>query len=488
MRNEQKPTTYWSIERLDNQRSASNYYYQKLYLRLSGVVRTTLADQYTPELCETLALTYAHYFEDVISEFGLWMTFTSKHKELYGKYLPFYDVNEKFYYQDEINASDVRFLTWMVFQKLEDNKLVDPYLPTILETADNVYSILDEEFEKAPINVDLASRMLDLKKYATYQSIREICIQLASKSYLLSPFTNEQIRMANEAVSHLYTDVNETLMSFAINSVVAFSEPTGPIPMMPKDWLASMMDKWGLVIPSKIMKGVEILPYALYQLTGYNQDYVFVNSIDGKEYKINRSSFMNITESSFINKGLQCALVKYNGQWYTNGVTSWMPDTTTFEKFKEESEATAKANKDLYKRILKANKKYPLLYFKDGKECLEWWQTNISIEDEQVNETELADKTFIAIFADEEEGISVVPGAAQYIKDKKNPYFNASLTGGLDVTVLSPAASDKMIYHCIEKKMLPGIGISSIAGEEKGKQLVQENLKFIAHFARGSEK
>lgn len=215
MRNEQKPTTYWSIERLDNQRSASNYYYQKLYLRLSGVVRTTLADQYTPELCETLALTYAHYFEDVISEFGLWMTFTSKHKELYGKYLPFYDVNEKFYYQDEINASDVRFLTWMVFQKLEDNKLVDPYLPTILETADNVYSILDEEFEKAPINVDLASRMLDLKKYATYQSIREICIQLASKSYLLSPFTNEQIRMANEAVSHLYTDVNETLMSFA---------------------------------------------------------------------------------------------------------------------------------------------------------------------------------------------------------------------------------------------------------------------------------
>lgn len=487
MRNEEKPTTYWSIARLDNQRSASNHYYQKLYLKLSGIVRNTLAEAYSPELCETLSLTYAHYFEDVISEFGLWQTFISKHKELYGKYLPFYEINEKFYYEDEVNAVDVRFLTWMVFQKREDTQLTDPFLPLILKLADEVYAVLDEEFEKAPINVDLASRLLDIKKYASFHSIRQICIQLATKSYLLSPFTNEQIRMANEAVANLYADVNDTLMTFAINSVVAFSELTGPVPMAPKDWLSSMMDKWGLIYPAQVMKDVEILPYALYRLTGYNQDYVFVTGTDDKEYKISRSSFTDITESNFINKGLQCALVKYHGEWYTNGVTSWSPDISTFMKFKEETEATAKANKKLYNAIMKANKKRPLLYFKDGQECLEWWKEKIGTEDEQVCEAELADKTFIAIFADAEEGISVAPDAARYIKDKNNPYYDENAQGGLDATILSPAVSDKMIYHCIEKKMLPGLSMESAAGEEEGKKLIQENLGFIAHFVRGSE-
>lgn len=76
-----------------------------------------------------MALTLAHYLEDVISDFGLWAAFTSKHRELYGKYLPFYTIDEENYYCDEINPEDVRFLIWMVLQKSKETTFCNPENP-----------------------------------------------------------------------------------------------------------------------------------------------------------------------------------------------------------------------------------------------------------------------------------------------------------------------------------------------------------------------
>ena len=58
----------------------------------------------------------AAYFEDVISGMGIWRAFILTHKELYGKYLPFYTPDDH-YYDDEVNLEDVRFLLWHYTQQ-----------------------------------------------------------------------------------------------------------------------------------------------------------------------------------------------------------------------------------------------------------------------------------------------------------------------------------------------------------------------------------
>src|SRR5210317_1418816 len=61
---------------------------------------------------ENLACFIVCYFEDVISGAGLWRAFTAQVYELYGTYLPFYDLNPDDYYPDEINIEDISFLIW----------------------------------------------------------------------------------------------------------------------------------------------------------------------------------------------------------------------------------------------------------------------------------------------------------------------------------------------------------------------------------------
>ena len=49
------------------------------------------------------------YYEDVMADAGIWRGFTDKVYEMYGSYLPFYDLDEKEYMRDEPNLDDPVF-------------------------------------------------------------------------------------------------------------------------------------------------------------------------------------------------------------------------------------------------------------------------------------------------------------------------------------------------------------------------------------------
>lgn len=75
----------------------------------------------------------AAYLEDQISGLGLWQSFTTEHKRLYGKYLPFYAVSSD-YIADEINEEDIRFIIWNTWQKvssLHEHAYINPNNPSI---------------------------------------------------------------------------------------------------------------------------------------------------------------------------------------------------------------------------------------------------------------------------------------------------------------------------------------------------------------------
>ena len=79
--------------------SASDAYYVKLANKIHDYIRFAgLNDILTEFEQHNLAKLITFYFEDVISDVGIWRAFVAVHKEMYGKYLPFYDVDESRYY------------------------------------------------------------------------------------------------------------------------------------------------------------------------------------------------------------------------------------------------------------------------------------------------------------------------------------------------------------------------------------------------------
>jgi hypothetical protein len=166
-----------------------SYYLRLCNKTLKIILQSELkAECGTTEKAIQLACVLTAYFEDVISETGIFRSFTEHHRERYGRYLPFYDTTEA-YYPDELNLCDIHLLTWhtlSLWEKEEENYTVDPSLyesDNIVAALDAIYHLFDEEFESAPQNEKMQEQ-LQLSPHAGMEEIRKLIVFFSQNSYL----------------------------------------------------------------------------------------------------------------------------------------------------------------------------------------------------------------------------------------------------------------------------------------------------------------
>lgn len=144
----------WMEARVFAPQSDSDQWYVDFANRLLPLVEKSAYIKLLPagqEVKVTLYLTW--YLEDCINNMGGWNRFIWFHSELYGRYLPFYTLTDE-YMADEVNPEDVKFILWSLASVVDEDFPVepaDPFDPVISEFADEVYALLDAEFENAPI-------------------------------------------------------------------------------------------------------------------------------------------------------------------------------------------------------------------------------------------------------------------------------------------------------------------------------------------------
>ena len=164
--------TYWRQGHPLPVESASDFYYVNLARHLYNTIcATEIGRQSTKVWVAETAMNVAYYMEDVISGLGFWRVFVEKHKSLYGKYLPFYAIDESDYYMDEVNLPDLCFLLWMSVQNNKRETLVNPENPYLMDLASALYRQLDKEFEKAPINDVLLGYLKSPDTYKTFDKL-----------------------------------------------------------------------------------------------------------------------------------------------------------------------------------------------------------------------------------------------------------------------------------------------------------------------------
>ncbi|MFI3278150.1 MAG: DUF3843 family protein, partial [Rikenellaceae bacterium] len=142
----------------------SDSYYTKIANRVLVALESTQFDEVLDkDKTRRVALALTSWFEDVMSDMGIWRAFTAECKRRYGSYLPFYDTSEDNYFPDEINLADVQFLLWhYVQQDSMGRALINPENIGLEMAAEVVYFLFDREYEVAPVNQTLQNFFANL--------------------------------------------------------------------------------------------------------------------------------------------------------------------------------------------------------------------------------------------------------------------------------------------------------------------------------------
>lgn len=266
----------------------SDKYYIILANRLAKILDNSRALVNESEKTrKDVVLAVTGYFQDVVADAGIWRSFSTMCKELYGKPLPIYPVGED-YIESELNIEDVQFVVWYVLEMShEENGSVSPFSKDVMNTAKLLYTVLDAVYEDAPVPVEYQMMMdVDLNDKDDAQKIYDLSYWLFWDSYFLRPAAKEALRNAMERAHEIIRknpdeDVARPLLS-ELNQSVMIESVTGPLSLSIGEWIELIVD--GKMPKDAVLTDKSEHKYytALMKATG-GKPIAFIDSYDALE-------------------------------------------------------------------------------------------------------------------------------------------------------------------------------------------------------------
>ena len=316
----------------------TDLYYITLANKVLAAIRaveTSLDESDYRKIDETeqkeLACILTAYFEDIISQTGIFQAFTRIHGKRFGKPLPFYTLDED-YTPGEINIEEVQFLVWHYHMQL--NNLDIPYSPTLdtfAAIASDVMEIFETEYESAPENEKLLQYFrIDEKESHNLYALHARFLWLCTQSYL---FFNNGFLLEDQAES-LAEEAKEAGMDEQIPDMVnllcndfRFNHITEFLRLTPPRWLAEVLGEDSPLYASLSSMGHKYTGYFRYE----NADETITRfrhiATDRIIEATNRSLVglpRNMKDPSLI---LRTGFIQWNGEWWLSGQISSYEDS-----------------------------------------------------------------------------------------------------------------------------------------------------------------
>lgn len=255
------------------------------------------------------------YLEDIISGSEVWNSFVKKHKEIYGKPLPFYET-EGDYVEGEVNLQDVKFLVWYFINSVNKNILLNPNDTFVQNLAESIVEILETEYEYAPEN-DLLRKTYQITDAEDYYNVRKLLDQILTKTYLFFPDTGFAIlRQEAEIIQdgrNVETGLNDNRDRFvheARTSLLALSA---------KEWAELILGNKNPV--AQALKQMSPRVMGSFLLLGQDEEYLDLEHIaTERNFKLLKSSFpkyKDLVEKSIVFMGM----VQWQGKWWFSGIS-----------------------------------------------------------------------------------------------------------------------------------------------------------------------
>ena len=212
-------------------------YYLALANRLVDIAKDKgLFPGYPEKVVERCAMAVTGYYQDVICDAGIWRSFITECRNLYGHDMPFYESGED-YMDYELNRSDVRFMVWYsLAMNFEERRKLYPYDTEVVRGADEWWRELDRVYDESPMPVDYRlTHELEIHAEEDSDAIYRLSNWLFMHCYLMTP---AYAMTLSEIVSQFDLSKDENLGGFQQRMEQSMAEdPTGPLALFLSEWL-----------------------------------------------------------------------------------------------------------------------------------------------------------------------------------------------------------------------------------------------------------
>ena len=453
---------------------------------------STIADAFEEEEnIRYTSLCLAAWFEDVISQTGIWQAFTAECRKRYGAYLPFYPIKGD-YFPDEINLEDIRFLLWHHIQYLcRGISAINPENPGIEQTAQEIYGLLAEEYETAPEN----ERMQEFLYHSAmgeedFFRYREILDWFHYQCY----FNIENVAQCRDEAERLLDDekitpeMAETLI-YATRTSLTFKGRRNLLSLTSPEWLALI----GKAHPEHQLWGkVKARENSCYLLEKEDDEFLYVKDLcseDEGEFKITKKSLnLSAIRSREAGKStLICELIYFGNAWWQCGM---LLENKYNQKMAEYVD-------DLTKQKEKTNEKaaFPDFIKASGGKSFVFCQSQEEISDfllnkmgyglkEDLDIPRIHTETGAMLMANPHTGLHIQFKLCECIKSPDNPNYNKEeAEKNAIMFIVNP---DIIPYQlsCIlqDEGMLPDAYLNSLQRKEYGQEFIRKNAHFLTDY------
>ena len=467
----------------------TDFYYAKVGNMLLKAAEGSSVQLTNNELYRA-ALKVTLYFEDVICDSGVWRGFVNKHQALYNKPLPFYTISED-YYPDEPHEEDIRLLIWLTLVEVNPAEFPHPEEEAIMVLAEKFYQVLENEFEQAPINEDLKRFFEEAKFMNDYITARDAMLWTMMGCYLndqkdYGDMIDDELDLMSKQ-TQLEKDDSRTMYSTMCQ--LMFKYKVGPLALLPKEWLALMMEPNGNGTAAETLRKIEYRNIDVYLLDKSDDTYIYLRSTDDSVIAVRKDGYADLKEME-LKKGTGCvaAFVRFNGEWNPNGIDSWGRLDQHFNDVKEHRKNYREGfSEKHFKSLMKKTGGSPLVYLGNGDAVRRFLMDDIGIPEHLMQHSRLfEEENIVAWVPNCNEGPFFSYGLTSTICDKHNPFYVKDEKGeeSLEIIANPELSQDDMARYLIDNHMLPDAAFADRYGKERGRQLAQENLDFIARCYR----
>ena len=453
---------------------------------------STIADAFEEEEnIRYTSLCLAAWFEDVISQTGIWQAFTAECRKRYGAYLPFYPIKGD-YFPDEINLEDIRFLLWHHIQYLcRGISAINPENPGIEQTAQEIYGLLAEEYETAPEN----ERMQEFLYHSAmgeedFFHYREILDWFHYQCYFnienVAQYRDEAERLLDD--EKITPEMAETLI-YATRTSLTFKGRRNLLSLTSPEWLALI----GKAHPEHQLWGkVKARENSCYLLEKEDDEFLYVKDLcseDEGEFKITKKSLnLSAIRSREVGKStLICELIYFGNAWWQCGM---LLENKYDQKMAEYVD-------DLTKQKEKTNEKAAFHDFikASGGKSFVFCQSQEEISDFLLNKMDYNLKEGLDIprintengamlMANPHTGLHIQFKLCECIKSPDNPNYNKEeAEKNAIMFIVNP---DIIPYQlsCIlqDEGMLPDAYLNSLQRKEYGQEFIRKNAHFLTDY------
>lgn len=436
------------------------------------------------------ALRLTLYFEDVVSDLGIWRSFTDWNNDHYGKYIPFYNYDKKTYSQDKPQIEDVKLVLWLCMSETHDG-IIYPYNKFITTLSKMAFDVMDKEFEDMPINEELKSYFEKAEFVNDFIAQRDVLKWLYFLCYLNNTKRCKNIYLdsAND-----FDGMFEEKGPYCAECDVTYSQKIGPLAIHAQQWLSMILRANQNYRAAKIIEEQDFRRITVYKIEDINGNNLIFRSPADEMINITLDA-LNHPKISELKKGFAiCSLVKYDDVWQLNGVFAAIPEHGAFDQFMNEEKRKKMERTPNYNHLMVLSGNSPIFYMKNQKEFIEFAINEMNIPKNMARKpfntvkNKIDASSDITLYIENEIGMqSLAIGVARSIKDVRNPLYDSNYAKKNAILDLFEMPDD-MCRYVISHHLVPDASFLTYDDDNiDGNKLMQDNLDFLARVLRGND-